>query len=132
VQGGGGAAQLYPFCSILSIVQGTTKALIQSKCGRSGRGRTASGGGKSTVESVHFGLNSRLRLGSDHAGGNVRERRLKDIWENSEPIAFNRRRTVDDLWGLLPHLLLCRDLHGRPWAQASGCPEIRSDWLPGG
>jgi radical SAM protein with 4Fe4S-binding SPASM domain len=38
-------------------------------------------------------------LGSDYAGGNVRERRLRDIWENSEPIAFNRRRTVDDLWG---------------------------------
>ena len=26
-------------------------------------------------------------------------RRLRDIWENSEPIAFTRRRTVDDLWG---------------------------------
>jgi radical SAM protein with 4Fe4S-binding SPASM domain len=38
-------------------------------------------------------------LGSDDAGGNVRERRLRDIWENSEPIAFNRRRTLDDLWG---------------------------------
>ena len=38
-------------------------------------------------------------LPSPYAGGNVRERRLRDIWENAEPIAFNRRRTVDDLWG---------------------------------
>ena len=38
-------------------------------------------------------------LPSPYAGGNIRERRLRDIWENAEPIAFNRRRTVDDLWG---------------------------------
>jgi radical SAM protein with 4Fe4S-binding SPASM domain len=31
--------------------------------------------------------------------GNVRETRLREIWEKSEAIAFNRRRTVDDLWG---------------------------------
>ncbi|GGE12573.1 GDL motif peptide-associated radical SAM/SPASM maturase [Polymorphobacter glacialis] len=38
-------------------------------------------------------------LPSPYAGGNIRERRLRDIWENAEPLAFNRRRTVDDLWG---------------------------------
>jgi radical SAM protein with 4Fe4S-binding SPASM domain len=38
-------------------------------------------------------------LGSAYAGGNVRDTRLRDIWEQSETIAFNRRRTVDDLWG---------------------------------
>ena len=38
-------------------------------------------------------------LPSPYAGGNIRDRRLKDIWENSEPLAFTRRRTVDDLWG---------------------------------
>jgi len=38
-------------------------------------------------------------LPSPYAGGNIRDRRLKDIWENSEPMAFTRRRTVDDLWG---------------------------------
>jgi radical SAM protein with 4Fe4S-binding SPASM domain len=38
-------------------------------------------------------------LPSPYAGGNIRERSLRDIWENSEPIAFTRRRTVDDLWG---------------------------------
>jgi radical SAM protein with 4Fe4S-binding SPASM domain len=38
-------------------------------------------------------------LGSAYAGGNVRETRLREIWEKSEVIAFNRRRTVDDLWG---------------------------------
>jgi radical SAM protein with 4Fe4S-binding SPASM domain len=38
-------------------------------------------------------------LPSPYAGGNVRERSLRDIWENAEPLAFTRRRTVDDLWG---------------------------------
>jgi radical SAM protein with 4Fe4S-binding SPASM domain len=38
-------------------------------------------------------------LANAYAGGNVRDMRLKEIWETSEPIAFNRRRTVDDLWG---------------------------------
>lgn len=38
-------------------------------------------------------------LPSPYAGGNVRDRRLRDIWENAEPLAFSRRRTVDDLWG---------------------------------
>jgi radical SAM protein with 4Fe4S-binding SPASM domain len=38
-------------------------------------------------------------LPSPYAGGNVRDRRLRDIWENSAPLAFTRRRTVDDLWG---------------------------------
>lgn len=32
-------------------------------------------------------------------GGNVRERSVKDIWERSEPLRYNRDRTVDDLWG---------------------------------
>jgi radical SAM protein with 4Fe4S-binding SPASM domain len=38
-------------------------------------------------------------LANSYAGGNIRDMRLKEIWETSEPIAFNRRRTVDDLWG---------------------------------
>lgn len=38
-------------------------------------------------------------LPSPYAGGNIRGRRLRDIWENADPIAFNRRRTIDDLWG---------------------------------
>jgi radical SAM protein with 4Fe4S-binding SPASM domain len=38
-------------------------------------------------------------LPSPYAGGNVRDKRLRDIWENADPIAFTRRRTVDDLWG---------------------------------
>ena len=52
-------------------------------------------------------------LGSAYAGGNVRDTRLREIWEKSETMAFNRRRTVDDSVGLLPHLLLRRDVHGR-------------------
>lgn len=33
------------------------------------------------------------------AGGNVREARLKDIWERSAKLRYTRDRTVDDLWG---------------------------------
>jgi len=33
------------------------------------------------------------------AGGNVREQRLRDIWERAAPLRYNRDRTVDDLWG---------------------------------
>jgi radical SAM protein with 4Fe4S-binding SPASM domain len=32
-------------------------------------------------------------------GGNARERTLEQIWERSEPLRFNRDRTVEDLWG---------------------------------
>ncbi|HEX6376147.1 MAG TPA: radical SAM protein [Allosphingosinicella sp.] len=38
-------------------------------------------------------------LPSPYAGGSVRDRSLRDIWENADPLAFTRRRTVDDLWG---------------------------------
>jgi len=33
------------------------------------------------------------------AGGNVREHRLRDIWERAAPLRYTRDRTVDDLWG---------------------------------
>jgi radical SAM protein with 4Fe4S-binding SPASM domain len=38
-------------------------------------------------------------LPSPYAGGNIRQKRLRDIWENADPLAFVRRRTIDDLWG---------------------------------
>jgi radical SAM protein with 4Fe4S-binding SPASM domain len=38
-------------------------------------------------------------LPSPYAGGNIRDRSLREIWENADPIAFTRRRTIDDLWG---------------------------------
>lgn len=38
-------------------------------------------------------------LSGAYAGGNVRDKRLREIWDESEAIAFNRRRTVEDLWG---------------------------------
>ena len=38
-------------------------------------------------------------LPSPYAGGNIREKSLREIWETADPIAFTRRRTVDDLWG---------------------------------
>lgn len=38
-------------------------------------------------------------LPSAYAGGNVRDTPLREIWETAEPLAFARRRTLDDLWG---------------------------------
>jgi radical SAM protein with 4Fe4S-binding SPASM domain len=38
-------------------------------------------------------------LPSPYAGGNIRDKSLREIWETADPIAFTRRRTVDDLWG---------------------------------
>jgi radical SAM protein with 4Fe4S-binding SPASM domain len=36
---------------------------------------------------------------AEYVGGNVRERRLKDIWERSAPLRFTRDRTVSELAG---------------------------------
>jgi len=33
------------------------------------------------------------------AGGNVRDARLRDIWERAAPLRYTRDRTVEDLWG---------------------------------
>jgi radical SAM protein with 4Fe4S-binding SPASM domain len=33
------------------------------------------------------------------AGGNVRDAKLRDIWERAAPMRYTRDRTVDDLWG---------------------------------
>lgn len=38
-------------------------------------------------------------------GGNIREHSLRDIWERSSALRFNRDRTVADLWGY------CRDCY---------------------
>jgi radical SAM protein with 4Fe4S-binding SPASM domain len=42
---------------------------------------------------------------ADYVGGNIREARLRDIWERAEPLRFTRERTKDDLWGF------CRDCY---------------------
>jgi radical SAM protein with 4Fe4S-binding SPASM domain len=34
-----------------------------------------------------------------YVGGNIREHRLRDIWERAAPLRFTRDRTVEDLWG---------------------------------
>jgi radical SAM protein with 4Fe4S-binding SPASM domain len=34
-----------------------------------------------------------------YVGGSLRERPLKDLWENTPELAFTRARTVEDLWG---------------------------------
>ena len=49
-----------------------------------------------------------------YTGGRIRERSLKDLWDNAPEIGFTRGRTVDDLWGF------CREC---PFAAAclGGC-----------
>ena len=32
-------------------------------------------------------------------GGNLRDARLRDIWERAAPLRYTRDRSVDDLWG---------------------------------
>jgi radical SAM protein with 4Fe4S-binding SPASM domain len=36
---------------------------------------------------------------SNYVGGNVRERPLAELWEQSPELGFTRARTVEDLWG---------------------------------
>jgi radical SAM protein with 4Fe4S-binding SPASM domain len=36
---------------------------------------------------------------ADYVGGNIREHRLRDVWERAAPLRFTRDRTVEDLWG---------------------------------
>ncbi len=34
-----------------------------------------------------------------YIGGTVKDRALKDLWDNTPELSFNRERTVDELWG---------------------------------
>jgi radical SAM protein with 4Fe4S-binding SPASM domain len=36
---------------------------------------------------------------ADYVGGNIREQRLREIWERAPVVGFNRERGVEDLWG---------------------------------
>jgi radical SAM protein with 4Fe4S-binding SPASM domain len=36
---------------------------------------------------------------AEYVGGNLREHRLREIWERSAPLRFTRDRGVDELWG---------------------------------
>ncbi len=47
-------------------------------------------------------------------GGNIRDRSLKEIWEQTEPLRYTRDRTVEDLWGY------CRDCYYNDVCRA-GC-----------
>ncbi|MCB9595369.1 MAG: radical SAM protein [Sandaracinaceae bacterium] len=47
-------------------------------------------------------------------GGNIRDRPLKEIWEQTEPLRYTRDRTVEDLWGY------CRDCYYNDVCRA-GC-----------
>jgi radical SAM protein with 4Fe4S-binding SPASM domain len=51
---------------------------------------------------------------ADYVGGNIREHRLRDIWERAAPLRFTRDRTVEDLWGY------CRDCYYADTCRA-GC-----------
>lgn len=50
----------------------------------------------------------------DYVGGNIRDHKLRDIWERSAPLRFTRDRTVNDLWGL------CRECYYADTCRA-GC-----------
>lgn len=45
-------------------------------------------------------------------GGNVRDHSLQDIWERSEPLRYQRDRTVDDLWGFCRTCYYARECGG--------------------
>ncbi|TDH18452.1 radical SAM protein [Segetibacter sp. 3557_3] len=36
---------------------------------------------------------------ADYSGGNVRDKRLQDIWDQAEELAFTRKRRSSELWG---------------------------------
>src|SRR5262249_44918474 len=38
-------------------------------------------------------------LPSPYAGGNIRDKSLREIWLSSRELAFTRTRTTDELWG---------------------------------
>jgi radical SAM protein with 4Fe4S-binding SPASM domain len=45
-------------------------------------------------------------------GGNIRQRSLLDIWERSEPLRFNRKRSTDQLWGFCASCYYADECHG--------------------
>lgn len=51
---------------------------------------------------------------ADYVGGNVREERLRALWERAPALRFTRDRTVDDLWGF------CRECYYADTCRA-GC-----------
>jgi radical SAM protein with 4Fe4S-binding SPASM domain len=54
------------------------------------------------------------------AGGNIREQRLRDIWERAKPLRYTRDRTVDDLWGFCRDCYYAEDcLAGCTWTSES-------------
>jgi len=72
-------------------LRGTTQRGHMSSCGagRAGIGIESDGTIKG-CPSLHT---------EGWAGGNIREHRLKDIWERSAKLRYTRDRTIDDLWG---------------------------------
>jgi radical SAM protein with 4Fe4S-binding SPASM domain len=56
----------------------------------------------------------------DFAGGTIRHHALRDLWQRSAPLRFNRGRSVDDLWGwcrTCAHAARC--LAGCNWTASS-------------
>jgi len=55
-------------------------------------------------------------LPSDYIGGNVREHRLRDIWERGEPLRFTRGDRTGELWGYCAECYYAEDcLGGCSW-----------------
>jgi radical SAM protein with 4Fe4S-binding SPASM domain len=79
------------FGPIESKLRGTTQQGHLATCGlgRSGLGIEADG----TIKGCPS-LST-----ATWAGGNIREHKLKDIWERATPMRYTRDRTVDALWG---------------------------------
>ncbi len=54
------------------------------------------------------------------AGGNIREHKLRDIWERAQPMRYTRDRTVDALWGYCRSCYYAEDcLAGCTWTSES-------------
>ena len=57
---------------------------------------------------------------AEYVGGNVRDDRLRDVWERSEPLRFTRERTTDELWGYCKGCYYAEDcLGGCSWTAHS-------------
>ncbi|MGH7297581.1 MAG: radical SAM protein, partial [Polyangiaceae bacterium] len=57
---------------------------------------------------------------AEYVGGNVRDDRLRDVWERAEPLRFTRDRTTDELWGYCKGCYYAEDcLAGCSWTAHS-------------
>ena len=74
-----------------AVLRGHTRARGTAPCGA---GRAAMGIEADGVIKGCPSLPTR-----EYAGGNIREHRLREIWQRSQPLRLTRERSVEDLWG---------------------------------